>query len=101
MLQRGVLVRHLVLPSCRKDSITLLRALHSEFGKDAFLLSLMSQYTPEFAAPDADKNLHRRLTAFEYDSVRTVAEELGFDGYMQERDSASAAFTPDFSGRSI
>lgn len=101
MLTRGVIVRHLVLPGCRKDSIDLLRALHAEFGRDAFLLSLMSQYTPEFAPANADKNLRRRLTSFEYESVQSVADELGFSGYLQERASASAAFTPDFSQTSL
>lgn len=95
-LLRGVIVRHLVLPGCRHDSIALLRALASEFGTDAFLLSLMSQYTPDFAPPDADRPLRRRLTTFEYESVRAEANRLGFSGFSQSLSSASAAYTPDF-----
>ena len=49
ILLRGVIVRHLILPGCRSDSIDLLNALAKKFGTDAFLLSLMGQYTPEFA----------------------------------------------------
>ncbi len=97
MLLRGVLVRHLVLPGCRRDSIDLLRALCDRFGSNAFLLSLMSQYTPAFADSDADAALHRRLTTFEYQSVLDTAHALGFDGYLQEPSAADTAYTPDFS----
>lgn len=96
LLQSGTVVRHLILPSCRKDSIALLRDLHRRFGSDAFLLSLMCQYTPDFAYDAPYKNLHRRLTSFEYDSVLAVASDLGFSGFAQGAASAYAAFTPTF-----
>ncbi len=96
-LLSGVMVRHLVLPACRQDSISLLQALAERFGSDAFLLSLMSQYTPAFASKDAPPSLHRRLTTFEYTSVLEEARRLGFSGYLQEPSSASSAYTPDFS----
>ena len=44
-----------------------------------------------------DKNLRRRLTTFEYESVLREAVRLGFDGYMQSAESASAKYTPEFS----
>ena len=96
MLVRGVIVRHLVLPGHRSDSIAVLHALADTFGTDAFLLSLMSQYTPAFAAHAPYKELHRRVTSFEYESVLAEARRLGFDGYFQSRSSATAGFTPDF-----
>ena len=96
MLQRGVLVRHLVLPGGRRDSIALLHRLHQRFGADAFLLSLMSQYTPDFAMDAPYPELHRRVTSFEYRSVVDVALELGFEGYFQERSSADRDYTPKF-----
>ena len=98
ILRRGVVVRHLVLPGCRQDSESLLVALAERFGKDAFLLSLMNQYTPDFAPADAPKNLHRRLTSFEYERVAETVERLGFEGYFQDRASSSASYTPDFEG---
>lgn len=96
ILQRGTIVRHLVLPSHRTDSINLLRALAERFGTSTFRLSLMSQYTPAFALDTPFKELHRKLTSFEYDNVLNTALALGFDGYFQSRSSASSAFTPDF-----
>ena len=96
MLKRGLVVRHLVLPSCRKDSIAVLEALSEMMPADSFLLSLMSQYTPEFCDSEKYPELGRRLTGFEYDSVSKRAIELGFDGFFQDRASASAKYTPEF-----
>ena len=96
MIARGVIVRHLVLPSHRSDSIALLGRLANEFGTNALLLSLMSQYTPDFAQNTPYPALHRRVTSFEYNSVLSHAQTLGFDGYFQARTAATPDFTPDF-----
>ena len=96
-MAKGVLVRHLVLPGCRKDSIRILTELAERFGTNAFLLSLMRQYTPEFATDAKDPNLHRRVTTFEYESVLDHAVKLGFTGFCQSGSSASSDFTPVFS----
>jgi putative pyruvate formate lyase activating enzyme len=96
MLKRGVLVRHLVLPGHRKESIEALRRLAEAIPVEDILLSLMSQYTPEFAKDSPYKNLHRRVTTFEYEAVLAEAERLGLRGYMQARSSAKTDYTPDF-----
>ena len=98
LMTRGVLVRHLVLPGCRKDSIAVLDRLAEIVPVQDIRLSLMSQYTPEFATESPFANLHRRVTSFEYDFVTAHAEKLGFVGYMQQRESATAKYTPDFDG---
>ena len=97
ILKSGVIVRHLVLPSCRQDSIALLKRLAELVPTGDILLSLMSQYTPDFALDCPHKELHRRVTSFEYSSVVRVAEELGFEGFIQQKESASKSYTPDFS----
>ncbi len=96
MLRRGVMVRHLVLPAGRKDSMAVLDRIAALLPVDGILLSLMSQYTPEFAADCPYTELHRRVTTFEYESVLRHAEELGFRGYMQGKASASSVYTPNF-----
>ena len=95
-IKKGVIVRHLVLPSHRKDSIAVLDALSELLPIKDIRLSLMSQYTPEFAQDSEYKELHRRVTSFEYNSVLDRALALGFDGYFQHRSSATASYTPDF-----
>ena len=99
MLARGLLVRHLVLPGCRKDSIAVLEQLSKMFAPDDFLLSLMSQYTPDFVPEDCPyDNLRRRITSLEYESVVNQMQKLGFEGFVQQRTSATAAYTPIFEG---
>ena len=93
LVKRGVIVRHLVLPGHRDDSARVVREIAARWG-DKVLISLMRQYTPDFAAADCD--LKRRVTSFEYNSVLAVAEECGLKGYAQDAGSAHAAYTPDF-----
>ena len=96
IMQKGMIVRHLVLPGCRKDSIDVLRHLSNLLPRQGFLLSLMRQYTPAYAMDTPYKNLHRTLTEFEYQSVADEVQKLGLDGYCQGKDSADTAFTPNF-----
>lgn len=92
ILRKGVLVRHLVLPGYRKNSIAAVNLLAETFAQDEILLSLMAQYTPNGAegAPS------RRITTFEYQSVLEAVEATGFDGYCQSPDSAKSEYTPSF-----
>ncbi|MBR0443200.1 MAG: radical SAM protein [Clostridia bacterium] len=99
MMTRGVLVRHLVLPGCRKDSIAILGELADMFAPGEIILSLMSQYTPEFVPEDCPyDNLKRRITSLEYESVVNEMQRLGFEGFVQSRTSATTAYTPKFEG---
>ena len=101
MMQSGVIVRHLVLPSHRKESIATMERLAEILPPADIRLSLMSQYTPDFVDADRFPALARRVTSFEYQSVLERAIALGFDGYFQGRTSATADFTPDFTEKSI
>ena len=94
-LMRGVLVRHLVLPGHRHESIVLVRRLWETFG-DAIQLSLMRQYTPLYRAAEFPP-LHRRLTTFEYESVVAAARDLGMERvYVQGAEAGGAQYVPDF-----
>lgn len=93
LMKKGVIIRHLILPNCYKDSILLLGSL-SEF-RDKVLISLMRQYYP---CGEAEKfpEINRRLTTFEYRKVLDECERLGFDGFMQEKGADNGEMTPDF-----
>lgn len=96
ILQKGVLIRHLVLPNCKEDSIKILEWLHEALPKNSFLLSLLSQYTPVYNAKMHEK-INRRITTYEYNKVLDKAISLGLEqGFMQERSSASSVYTPSF-----
>lgn len=94
--KRGLIVRHLCLPGCREDSKAVLKCISEILPASEITLSLMRQYTPDFADADAPKSLHRRLTSFEYDDILDYALSLGFDGFSQDKDSANQSFTPKF-----
>ena len=99
-MTRGVLVRHLVLPGHRHESMKILDWLSATFGDD-IQVSLMNQYTPMYHARD-HKPLDRRLTTFEYESVVEHALDLGMTRcYTQERRAASEEYVPAFDGSGV
>ncbi len=95
MMQSGIIIRHLVLPGGRRDSEAALRLIAGTVPPCDVLLALMRQYTPDFA-PEHIKELRRRVTSFEYNSVLSVATALGFTGFTQDKSSSDTVFTPDF-----
>lgn len=96
MLQKGVIIRHLVIPGARKDSIKILNWMSENLPKDKYLLSLMSQFTPTDGCAE-HKEINRRITTFEYKSVVDEAIRLGLqNGFMQEKSSAKEEYTPPF-----
>ncbi|MBQ1868102.1 radical SAM protein [Selenomonas sp.] len=99
-MTRGVLVRHLVLPGHRHESMKAIDWLWQEFG-DAIQISLMNQYTPMYRAAE-HKGMNRKLTTFEYESVVDHAVELGITNcYVQQGQTASEKFVPDFNGAGV
>ncbi|MBR6618064.1 MAG: radical SAM protein [Oscillospiraceae bacterium] len=100
ILKRGCIIRHLVLPGHRHESIALLHHLKNTFGTDNCLLSLMSQYTPMRQIPQHPQ-LNRRITKMEYNCVLKTAQDLGFQGYLQDKSSANSIYTPEFDNTGI
>ena len=100
LLRRGVLVRHMVLPGCRHESMRIVDWLWEQFGNQIYL-SLMNQYTPLYRAAEYPE-INRRLTTFEYDSVVNHAFDRGFrQRLFQEGQTASEKFVPTFDGKGI
>lgn len=95
-LIRGTVVRHLVLPSHRHDSIKLMEWIAENLPLDKVLVSIMNQYTPFDFIGNSFPELKRRVTKMEYNSVVNRAAELGINGFTQERSSSSAEYLPDF-----
>ena len=96
MMTKGVIIRHMVLPGCRKDSSALLRWTKGNLPEGSFLLSLLSQYTPFYKSSQYPE-INRRLTSYEYDKVLDEAISLGLtQGFMQEKSSAKEEYTPPF-----
>ncbi len=96
MMTSGLLIRHLVLPSHRQNSIDALSMLADALPVNDVKLSLMSQFTPDFVDATRYPKLARRVASFEYGRVLDHAIALGFEGYFQDRGSAKKEYTPDF-----
>lgn len=98
IMQRGVIVRHLILPGCTVDSCRALDFIAGQLPAGTSV-SLMRQYTPEpwCRVPGLD----RRITEKEYARVLGHFRALGLSGYTQEKESADAAYTPPFDGSGV
>lgn len=92
---KGLLVRHLVLPSNISDSKKILLWIKNNLGENTYV-SLMSQYTP-FAGAKNHKEINRRLFTAEYDKILNYFFEIGLkNGFMQSKTSANTYFIPKF-----
>jgi putative pyruvate formate lyase activating enzyme len=93
--ERGMLIRHLVLPGYSQESIKVLESIAEELSPGVHL-SLMSQYHP---VPDVGSHpeLNRSVYREEYYIVVEAMERLGFrNGYIQDLESYQT-YRPDFS----
>lgn len=93
IIKRGVIIRHLVLPGSRSDSINVIRLIAEKFGDAA--VSIMRQYTPVFNRSQFSE-LNRSITSFEYDSVVKEAVKCGLKGFTQIKGCETKDYTPDF-----
>jgi putative pyruvate formate lyase activating enzyme len=92
--QRGLIVRHMILPDRLAGSRESLAWLLREVSP-AVTVSIMAQYYPAHRARQIPL-LAREITASEYNEVMALLDELGIEnGWVQER-SASVEYRPDF-----
>ena len=95
IIQKGVVVRHLVLPGCVWDSKEVIRYLHSTYKKDIFI-SILSQFTP-MKGLNKYPEINRKVSEKEYEEVVDFAIDIGVEnGFIQEGDVAEESFIPDF-----
>lgn len=94
VMQRGVIIRHLVLPSHTKNSIGVLELIKERYDTRA-LVSLMAQYMPAGKAADYP-DINRKLTKREYHKVLDKYMELDLDGFAQELDSSDKKYVPEW-----
>lgn len=98
LLQRGTIVRHLMLPGLGGDTRQVLRHIAERWG-DTVLVSLMRQYTP-FNMQEYPE-LDRKITQAEYDEACEWFLSLGLSGFFQEAESIGESFIPSFNGEGL
>ncbi len=100
LLERGIIVRHLVLPGHIEESFQVLRVLHERYGSK-IRLSIMNQYTP-LRGDLVRYGLSGKVSNEEYESVLDYADYLGIEDYFwQEGGAATESFIPTFDGTGV
>lgn len=93
IMQKGVIVRHLMLPGHLEDSKKVIKYL-SQF-KDKIYISIMNQYTP--VKKLKYDNLNNKIDDNDYDELVNYAYDLGIrNAFIQEGDTVKESFIPDF-----
>lgn len=94
-MKKGVIIRHLILPSHTVDSIRCIDFIADNLGIDT-IVSLMSQYEPRYNAVNFSE-INRKITHLEYKRVVNHAIKRGLtNAYIQDLSSADSKYTPDF-----
>ena len=98
IMQKGLIIRHLILPSNTNSSLEIIDYLSENYPET--YLSLMAQYTPCTELEEFPE-INRGITKREYDKVVNYALDKGLEKlFIQELSSADKNFIPafDFSG---
>lgn len=95
LMKKGMIIRHLVLPGNISQGMKMLNWVDENLSNQT-IISLMGQYMPCAKAADYP-TINRKISKREYDTVILHAEKLGFENvYIQELDSSSQEYIPDF-----
>ncbi len=77
LAQRGLLIRHLVMPGCLDETRAILEWIVSTLGPDTYV-NLMDQYYPAGkVGAAAYPEINRRLTSAEFHEAQRIASDLG------------------------
>ncbi len=100
-MERGVIVRHLVLPGEVADSCAVLDLVWKLCG-NAVDLSIMNQYTPNERCRAQGGPLSGALSDEEYEIVLCHADDLGFERlWWQQGGTVSESFVPAFDATGV
>lgn len=94
IMQKGVIVRHLILPAHTRNSIDVLGIIKKNYNQQV-MVSLMCQYVPMGKANEYSK-LNRTITRREYEKVKRELINLDLNGFTQDLASASTEYIPDW-----
>lgn len=100
IIQKGVIIRHLMLPGLLFDSKKIVDYIHKTFG-DKVYLSIMNQYTPMFKACDY-KEINKPLNSKHYDSLIEYCLDIGIkNAFIQDEGTDEKSYVPEFDLRGV
>jgi len=95
MMQKGLMIRHLVLPNNIENSKQILKWIKENMDNNVYV-SVMAQYFPTYKAKNVDK-LSRKLTRQEYEEIEKYLYKLDLEnGYIQELGEHEEEYVPEW-----
>lgn len=93
MIQKGLIIRHLVLPNHLQNTKQILKWICKNMHPDVYV-SVMAQYFPEYQACERE-DINRKLTKEEYAEIQEYVQKLGIqNGYMQDLEENEKQYVP-------
>ena len=93
ILQKGLIIRHLVLPNHLQNTKQVLKWIRKNVSKEVYV-SVMGQYFPEYEALQRE-DINRKLTKAEYAEIEEYMDKLGIQhGYLQDLEDDEKQYVP-------
>ena len=93
MIEKGVLIRHLVLPNHVENSKKVLLWIKENLPNEIYV-SIMAQYFPTYKAKE-DEKINRKLTPEEWNIIEDFVREVGIEnGFIQELGEHEEEYVP-------
>lgn len=94
IMQKGMIIRHLVLPNHILNSRRVLKWINDNMNE--VYVSIMAQYFPTYKAKEID-DINRKLTKEEYQEIEKYLYRLNLEnGYIQELGEHEEEYVPNW-----
>lgn len=94
LIEKGIIIRHLVLPNHIENSKRILNWIKINLGNNVYV-SVMAQYFPTYNAMQSD--LNRKLTKEEYKEIENYLYKIELEnGYIQELGEHEEEYVPNW-----
>lgn len=94
IMQKGVMIRHLVLPNNIENSQKVLKWINKELPKEIYV-SIMAQYFPTYKGKEEKYNINRKLTKEEWEKIQDEVSNLEIEnGFIQELGEHEEEYVP-------
>ena len=96
VMEKGLIVRHLVLPGEIENSKKILKWLKENINKENYV-SVMAQYFPTYLVKEKEeyKDINRKLTKKEWKEIEEYVYKLDFkNGFMQDLGEHEEEYVP-------
>ena len=100
IIQKGVIIRHLILPNHIQNTKKILSWIKENIPEDVYI-SVMAQYFPTYKAKNIEK-MNRKINIKEYREVESYLYALNLEnGYMQDLGKYEEEYVPKFDFKGI